>query len=320
MNETGLDGPTEDDIPMMHVGPPTITDPNQVTSKPRQIPSSGGAPGDPEGSNPFGDDAAGDAGDDAEGLDFDPNALGGPEQSQRAEGNEPEPPDIAGATQPGATLTSKAVRVRMDRIIDDVWTENPGLSATAVADVVADVMVSSLRREASSMPQIRFETGAYGGSGLGDLINGIQVNTTPLTNRDGTPMVNQDGHALTGSPAQQMELHTRQFLKEKAADGVQRWKQRRRNQSADPATDSEPEGPEGQGEPLPPERPETPSERVSDQPMDSSSEGGGEDYHQPERPEPGTPEHARWTTIRDQVRRAREQSAQQPSQAGQDDR
>lgn len=105
---TGLDGYSEDDVPMMHVGPPTQADPNQVSTKPRQLPNAG---------NNSGPDT------------FDPASIGGDVAEQRAEGNDTSTNDAdsAGDEQPGMEFES-VLRPRLEMIASQVLADNPQMA------------------------------------------------------------------------------------------------------------------------------------------------------------------------------------------------
>lgn len=256
MNQSGLDGPTEDDVPMMHVGPPTVADPNQVTTKPRQMPSSGAAPGVPGGT--------GVSEGSQEPLDFDPDALGGPEQAQRAEGNDTstagnedtanQPMDNpATDTQPKPKqVTAKMVRVGAYDLVGDVWEANPGLSREAVLDLVTDVLSDRLIHEGASIPVVTTPTPGMGGVGLGNFLtptrkykmedhrgNHIYVDNVgrkKIVPPDTDPAkMRADGwNRAVGNPAQMGEEALKAFVREKASDAVRRYQQRRQGPTPGP--------------------------------------------------------------------------------------
>lgn len=111
---TGLDGYSEDDVPMMRVGPPTQTHPDQLTSKPRQMPSGGApAPG-------MADPAEG-------GLDEGLEGLDGEEPAEPEGGEEPtpDPESIKALTM----MASKALY------------DNPTLTPRQAVDLAGDVFI-----------------------------------------------------------------------------------------------------------------------------------------------------------------------------------
>lgn len=114
---TGLDGYTEDDVPMMQVGPPSYTHPDQVSTKPRQMPN-GGQP--------------------APGA-FDPTAMGADVGLQRAEDNDTSTTDedTTGDEMPGMEFESRWVPV-----LEEIYAHNPRLPARVAAQITTGVLAA----------------------------------------------------------------------------------------------------------------------------------------------------------------------------------
>lgn len=114
---------------MMQVGVPMPADPNQVTTKPRQMPSGGGLPG---------------------GSDFNPDEIGGSIQEERADGNDTETDkEDSVDAQPPVDFQANAVR-RITMMASEVLDTNPQIHPQAALDVACDAYLDVLRVEGYS--------------------------------------------------------------------------------------------------------------------------------------------------------------------------
>lgn len=111
---------------MMSVGTPIPAPPNQVTTKPRQLP----------GSNNGGPDS------------FDPKSIGADvdEEHEEANGQDGDQEDTVGDEEPGAQFTAMLTD-RLAIIANQVWDANPALGPLEAMAVAQDTLESLIRTE-----------------------------------------------------------------------------------------------------------------------------------------------------------------------------
>lgn len=255
VNQTGLDGVTEDDIPMMQVGPPTVTHPDQVTSKPRQMPSGGGV-------------APGGGGMPGEGNEFDPSSMGADVDQQRAEGNDT---DEDSGNETKLEFTSR-VAPRIVSMATEIVSANPGLSPRIAVAVAKDVMEGVLQVEADR-GRGGYDSGAWsreiGSTQPSILENRIRrsIKPKPMLDNQGRQIKDSQGRPMYhGTPQQVMERQIKQMtqpLVDRAKDVTQKAKDSFRG----PALPGR-KSPKGKGEPQEPQDQSEPQHRQPDEHMD----------------------------------------------------
>lgn len=255
---TGLDGYTEDDVPMMQVGPPTIAPPHQVTTKPRQMPGgSGGTPGGMPGQEgQFGQPDDPTVDDEESGLDFDPSSTG-QDVAERHEESTTDPD--AGPPKPEAheAETTKpepkiATLPTWRAMADQILASNPGLDPREAKGLAAAALGQVLRAEGI----YEYDPSAWGnGFRTHDSIFSDYLNDFAHKQRSQQAQPAERPRSRPGRPQSEPGrpnqnpnplLHPssgEQWVKDRSKKVVD-WAQQRLK--------GRPLGPPGQGDPLPP--------------------------------------------------------------------